>query len=251
MGYTDIHSHILPQVDDGAATVEESLRLLKLAREQGITTVIFTPHCKAKYDEEREKKKADKIKKKFIKLKELAAQTPLIDEMQLYLGNELYYGTQIHRLLQMGHANTLAGSKYVLVEFATDISFLELKKAVQELFSFGYYPVIAHIERYRCLFAQYTNLKELKSMGCYLQVNTQNFLEGFFSKNKKFVLTAMQLGYIDFLATDCHNERYRKPIMKEIVPYLEKKVDKAILNRIFYENPQRLLGIGERYESEQ
>lgn len=238
-GYLDIHTHILPGVDDGAKTMEDTMELLKMEHEDGVRYVLFTPHCIPRSDLEKNKQKAEKIKKTFVKVKEECKRS--FPDMEFYLGNELYYKSGILQELDEGRANTLGNSRYILTEFDTNISYMELKKAVQQYLLKGYDPILAHVERYHCLYNHFDRMEEIKNMGSFMQMNTENFLEGLFSKNKKICTKAIAEGYIDFLGTDCHDSKLRKPAMDKAVSYLKKKIDQSTLETLLYKNPEKLL----------
>ena len=92
-GYLDIHNHILPGVDDGAKTMEDTMELLRMEHENGVRTVIFTPHYIPRSDIEKNKEKANKTKEVFEKIKEECKNS--FPDMKFYLGNELYYKSGI------------------------------------------------------------------------------------------------------------------------------------------------------------
>ena len=161
--------------------------------------------------------------------------------MEFYLGNELYYISGILQELDEGRANTLGNSRYILTEFDTNIPYMELKKAVQQYLLKGYDPILAHGERYQCLYNRFERMEEIKNMGSMMQMNTENFLEGLFSQNKKICTKAVAEGYIDFLGTDCHDCPRRKPAMEKAVSYLKKKIDKSTLETLLYKIPEKLL----------
>lgn len=238
-GYLDIHTHILPSVDDGAQTMEEAMELLKLEYENEVRFLLFTPHYVPRSDPMKNQENAEKTKAIFEQVKEECKG--FFPDMEVYLGNELYYKSNILQELDEGRANTLGNSHYILTEFSTGISFLEMKKAVQQYLLKGYQPILAHVERYQCLYRNFDRMEELKNMGSFMQMNTENFLEGFFSRNKKFCTKAVAEGYIDFLGTDCHNLSVRKPAMKKAVDYLGKRVDEDILDALLHKNPRMLL----------
>ena len=243
-GYFDIHNHILPGIDDGAKNMEETIKLLTMEYEDGVRNIIFTPHYVKSSQPEKNEERSERIKKAFLKVE--AECKDKVPDMKFYLGNELYYRDGILKELDEKRANTMAGSRYVLTEFSVNVSYEELKKAMQSYLFNGYLPILAHMERYRCLYENYDRMKELKNMGCFLQMNTENFLEGFFSANKRFCTKAIKEGYIDFLGTDSHDCTKRKPTMLLAVKYLEKKVEGHILQKILYENPLEILR--ENYE---
>lgn len=238
-GYFDIHCHILPGVDDGAGDMEETVRMLKLEYNDGVYNVIFTPHYVPGSKMEKNAERAERIKKVFSSVQMECRR--LFPDMKVYLGNELYHKNDMLRELDEKRANTLAGSRYILIEFPTTILYKELKRAIQNYLFGGYLPVLAHMERYGCLYNDFDRIAELKNIGCLLQMNTGNFLEVPFSANKRFCMRAVKEGYVDFLGTDSHDSRIRKPDMGRAVRCLERKVSRNVLDEILYKNPLKLL----------
>ena len=104
----------------------------------------------------------------------------------------------------------------------------------------GYKPILAHVERFACLYKEYDNMDLLREMGVLFQMNGENFIDGMFSLNKKYCKGLVRDGYIDFISTDTHNDTTRKPNLAEAVEYLYKKIDGEFLDRILYENPEML-----------
>ena len=238
-GYLDIHNHILPGVDDGAKTMEDTMELLKMEYENGVRTVIFTPHYIPRSDVEKNKEKSKKTKEVFEKVKEECKNS--FPDMKFYLGNELYYKSGIMQELDEKRANTIGNSDYILTEFDTNISYMDLKKAVQQYLLKGYQPILAHVERYHCLYNHFDRMEEIKNMGSLMQMNTENFLGGLFSQNRKICTKAVAEGYIDFLGTDSHDTKMRKPEMEKAIKYLKKKISQSVLDTLLYKNPEKLL----------
>lgn len=233
--YIDIHTHILPGVDDGAKNMEETIAMLKMAYEEGILTIIATPHytCgkgNVKVEELQEKKKqveeeAKKIDKDF----------------SIYLGNELFYSDGIINDLKSGKALTLADSRYVLVEFMPSAPYEKIRLAIHKFVLAGYAPIIAHMERYQCLYRKEELIEELIELGAYIQMNTGSLKGGFFnqevSNNKKMV----SLGLVHFFGSDCHNTGQRMPRMESTLENLRKKVDHELLDQILFHNPRKII----------
>ena len=239
IGYFDIHNHILPGIDDGAQNMEETIKMLAMEYEDGVRHIIFTPHYVPSSQEEKNIERSERIHKAFLNVVKVCKEQ--FSDIEFFLGNELYYRNDIIKELEEKRANTMAGSRYILTEFSVNISYEELKKAMQNYLFHGYLPILAHMERYQCLYGRFERMEELKNMGCFLQMNTENFLEGFFSANKRFCTKAVKEGYIDFLGTDSHDSVKRKPTMGQAVKYLEKKVDERLIRKILYENPLEIL----------
>ena len=136
----DIHSHLIPGVDDGSQSIEESLALLKQAEEDGITELITTPHF-IKNGEYRIR--ASELVKRFNELKQAYQGS-----IKLHLGNELYIHPDLPELLEQGEILTLGESDYILIEFPFNSYKDEYDEILYEL-SLKYRIVIAHPERYR------------------------------------------------------------------------------------------------------
>lgn len=165
MDLIDIHSHILPGVDDGAKSLEESLAMLRIAKENAICTIIVTPHNKPGRHNVH-------IPSMNVYIKQLQEQMNRIGlSIELIGGNELYYRMELAQELHGGVARTMADSRYVLVEFGPMDDYDYLRNGVYDLLSEGYFPIIAHVERYQCLSGHLDRIVDLSGMGAYIQVN--------------------------------------------------------------------------------
>lgn len=233
-GYVDIHSHILPGVDDGAVSLEESVSMLNIAYSQGIRRMYATPH----FGSGKELCGIDTVKERFEELKEIAHDTG-DDGIELLLGSELFYNADTIRMLNCGDALTMNGTKYVLVEFDYDIEFNKMYIALEDLLLSGYRPILAHIERYFCLRDSLYNINLLKNLSIYLQVNTSSVIMKFDSTSA-LCRKLVRGGLISFLGSDCHGTHGRPPCMKDAVNVLLKKTDEGILQRILFDNTDKL-----------
>ena len=156
MKLIDIHSHILPYMDDGAGDMEMALEMLRIARADGITDIIATPHYKAG----RFKGDAAKVLELLEKLR-CRMQDEGID-INLYPGNEIYYRSELEEKLSTGALSTLNGSGYLLVEFSPLDDFVHIRNACEDILGMGYVPVVAHVERYQCMTKKPEHVRELK-----------------------------------------------------------------------------------------
>lgn len=241
-GLYDIHNHILPGVDDGSEDLKMSMELIDMEYKSGVRNIIFTPHYIARSMVEKCRKMSDDMEEAFEKVKRECEK--IHPDMRLKLGNELFYSDRIIEELNSGRAHIMGkndkGNRYILTEFNTDIRHQDMKKAISRYQMSGYRPIIAHVERYDCLYKEYDIMDELKESGVMFQMNTENFLEGIFSSNKKYCLNLIRNGYIELISTDTHNKTTRRPDMEEAVAYLSKKTDGKILQKILYENPSAI-----------
>ena len=224
----DIHSHLVPGVDDGSQSLEESLALLKQAEEDGITELITTPHF-MKNGEFRVR--ASELVKRFNELKQAYHGS-----IKLHLGNELYIHPELSELLEQGDILTLAGSDYILIEFPFNSYKDEYDEILYEL-SLKYRIVIAHPERYHYVQEDPNFCLRWLKEGYLLQSN-QNCL---FKKETKRVLFSMiEHGFVSFIASDAHNE-YRPLILKEAHDLLEEEFGMRVAKQLTEENPGKLL----------
>lgn len=231
----DMHCHVLPGVDDGPDTPEESMLVLKEAVRQNVTTMIVTPH----FHPARYQVYASQIVEGIRSLDEIIKQAGL--PLSLIAGQECYYYSDLIRQLDMGNVLTMAGTRYVLTEFDPGVVFSVLRNAVREMTSHGYYPIIAHYERYRCLRDDQERLMQLRYDGAMLQMNFDTLLpkDGFFHRNPWRKL--LSEGFVDFLGSDTHGMDFRPPHIDRVVKWMRDEVDPETADRILNRNIRLLL----------
>lgn len=233
---TDIHSHILYRVDDGADSIEKSLEILKQEYEQGVLNVILTPHfhigeCMPA---------RDIIKAHYETLKVEAGK--VLPDMKLYLGNEIMACNDMVEMLEEGELFTLAESGYVLVEFYPGVQYSVMEKYLRNLLNGGYTPIVAHCERYKCLRSSVkvinkSNILHLVEMGAYMQVNAFSV----FGREHKFVAKLIDNDLLHFVASDAHSTDGRGVFWKKCAQYLEKKYNRKYIEWLLVENPSKVL----------
>lgn len=234
-GIFDIHCHIIPGVDDGSKDIEMSKRMLDSSYEQGVRNIITTPHF---YPGHRNAS-PEHVTDAFSRLEAYGKQK--YPDLKLYRGNEIYYRDSVAEQLAKGEIKTLAESRYVLVEFAYTVNFKDIKKAVYKLSSNGYYPILAHIERYNCLHNEEKLVDELIHEGAYIQLNGENFHSGLLVTNRSYCVRLIRDGLVHFLGSDMHNMEERKPNLGIAYEYLQRKVGGKILEELLVENPLKIL----------
>jgi len=235
-GFYDMHTHILPAVDDGSVSLEMTRQMLQMAYDQGIRHIVATPH----YIQEYRRTDTTTLRQRCQLLYEEAAR--ISPEMHVYLGNELYYADSTLEDVRAGRAFTLAGSDYILIEFSAHVSWQDLYKGLRKGVDAGYRPILAHMERYECLYRRVDRLEELAALGVYLQMNADSVLGGLMDSRAAQCRRLISEGWIHLLGSDCHNVTSRPPRMLDAVQYLrKKKVPDEVLERILFRNPQRVL----------
>lgn len=211
----DIHSHLLPGIDDGAADWDETRLMLRLAYEQGIHTIIATPHFSRRLKPRELRELAGRLAEEAQKIS---------PDYRIFLGQELMYFDSLAEYLKRGDALTLADTRYILVEFLPDVTYKNLYQWVRKLLMAGYYPVIAHVERYFSLRSE-DRLKELRSAGCYLQMNYSSLDGTFFQGDVRWCRKLVRQNLIHFMATDMHHIDYRAPLIRKSLRWMEKNLD--------------------------
>lgn len=212
-GWVDIHAHILPYTDDGASDWAETKEMLCMARRQGISHIIATPHYRPGQD-------TGKLRAMTERLQETA--DTVSEGITISLGQEILYFEELPLFLEQGKALTLSGSRYVLVEFRPGASYLRLFRAVRCLVQACFLPVIAHAERYECLIEK-GKTEELARCGAYLQVNAASLKGGILDRRAAWCRREILGGNIHFLATDMHGALKRPPETEGAAAWLKKQ----------------------------
>ena len=228
IGRYDIHSHIIPGVDDGARDIDESIELIETAYNQGIRIIYATPHYSRRSSNM-------EIRDIFAKLQaELQKRKPNTD-MKLILGHELVYHSELAERLKSGEAFTMGESNKVLIEFSPMTEYRDMYRQLRELIQAGYVPIVAHMERYDALMDP-DNVAELKHNGCLIQMNYSSLtgdgvtgikapFGGRFSREVKRCRRLVQSGYIDLFGTDMHRRDFRPPDTEDAVRWLKNNTE--------------------------
>lgn len=230
----DIHTHILPKTDDGSSSFSETMRMLKCASSQGIRRVAATPHYSVRYHNcspERIRSLCEKIQNK--------AEEKGID-IEIYPGQEILYKEDIPGLLAEGKLLGIAGSRYVLIEFSGGCAYSEIFRAVREIVLCGYYPVLAHVERYREL-RKPGRMEEILNQGAYTQMNFRSVSGGMFDPGSRWCRKLLKEEMIHFMGTDMHNMGSRRPETEKALKWMRRSLGKQYLHRLLKGNAEKLL----------
>ena len=233
--YIDIHSHVLPAVDDGSANLEMSLEMLRIAVRDGISQMILTPHDKP-WHKNRDRSEMDD---EIGRLQERVQKEAL--DIRLYAGSELYYRNGLTEELDAGKAGTLANSHYVLVEFDPLADYDYIRNGVYALLMGGYYPIIAHVERYKNICSKRDRAVDLVRLGCFMQVNAGSIMGRYGFGAKQFVKKMLKQDLIHFVATDAHDLERRGPYLSSCAGYIKKKYGESSAKRLFWDYPMCVL----------
>lgn len=235
LGYFDIHSHILPGIDDGSVSMEETYRILQLAYAEGIRVIIATPHFIAGTDNA----DTQRLKEVYDQVVRVAAEVS--EELCILLGNELYYNIGLIEALKQEAALTIDGTRYILVEFAPIIPFRKLWEGLNHCIFAGYIPILAHAERYKCLVKDPASVKDLINLGAYIQLNFSCLTGRWFDSEYYYGRKLLQKGWVHFLGTDTHGTYQKTLYAKRAVTYLRRKYGEAMVRQLLWDNPLRMI----------
>lgn len=230
MGFVDIHSHILPGMDDGAGSLEESLKMLRIARAEGIADIIATPH----YKSGRYRADSREISRAVEMLQKAAATEGIA--VRIHPGTEIYYHSELEDKLTSGALHTLNHTDFLLTEFSPFDDYSYVRNGTEAILGMGYIPVLAHVERYQCLLQDAERVQELKDRGCYIQVNASSIAGEYGFAAKRFTRKLLKKQLIDFVGTDAHNTDKRRPAMKKCADILYRKCSREYADAVLFEN---------------
>lgn len=233
MRFADVHNHLLCGVDDGPASEQEMLQMLRMAYDDGIRVLCLTPHFHPGYFGDNRAKAAAA----FEKLRLLAAEK--YPELKLFLGNELRYGKGCTAWLEEGLCRTINDSDYVLVDFASSEKASRIIHGLERIMGAGYIPVLAHAERYREL--SIAAIADLSGNGVWIQIDEQSLFGGYGFGAKRRARALLKGGIADLISTDAHDLKKRTPKLSRGYRYAEKKYGKAYADALCFDNAMRLL----------
>jgi len=230
----DIHCHALNSIDDGARDLSESLEMMKLAVENSIDALIFTPHIKCGENVDEFLDKRDRL------IEELKSAVNGNECPKLYAGAEVYaddeiFYTEIEKL-------TLNNTKYLLVEF----SFLQfvpsrIEKYLKEIKSLGLKPIFAHPERYDFCQSDYNFLNYLRDMGVLFQINAASLAGLGNMEEYSLARELVEKQMASFIGTDGHYSKGRTNELLKMVSAFPSSLDAQYLDYILNETPLLLL----------
>ena len=219
----DIHSHIIPNVDDGARSVEETFNILKEAQEAGFTDVILTSHFLLNYYE--------------TNAQELIFWKEKLQEVLKKQGTKI----NLHSVLENKKILTLANSRYMLIELplATNVKYFDY--VVYYLEAKGIKPIIAHPERYKCVQKDPDIVEEYIEKGCLIQCNYGSIVNLYGREAEKTIKTLLKKNQVHFLGSDVHRENGTYLIILDAIKKIRKIIGENKINEITTINPKKIL----------
>ena len=227
----DLHSHILPGLDDGAQSLEDSVAMARLAVDSGITAMVATPHCA----DDRRRETYDS----WLFLRDVLHECRI--PLELYLGMEIFGTPDTARMLREGQLYTLNGSQYPLIEFAFRTDCTEETRILESVCNAGFHPIVAHPERYAFVQQVPEIMNEWFQMGCLFQINRGSLMGRFGSEPRHMAMELVKRGFACAVASDGHSPRMRTPWMADVHQMLSREVSPAAAEILLMENPASIL----------
>ncbi len=234
MQFSDIHIHAVCGVDDGAKNEEDMFAIVDAAYADGTRLMCVTPHFNPGMFGEHSRR----TREKYEVLRAYVSEK--YPDMQLLLGNELRYASNFRNWIYDGVCNTMGGTKYILLEFSFTETSEKIIKGVESVFSSGFIPIIAHVERYSKL--SVSQIRMLSEMGALMQVDSMSLLRDFgfkeWMRSKKLLAERL----VDFVSSDAHDTSSRPPELSPCYEYVKTKFGERYANAVFYSNAYELFG---------
>lgn len=232
----DIHAHILPGIDDGAADIQDALEMAEIAAESGISAIVATPHCNipGRYDNYYN----DHYKEVFDRTYRAIKREKI--PVKLYPGMEVFATEDLLTYLKKGKIITLAESRYLLLEFAFQEDPLWADEILEKLQEMGMKPVIAHAERYEFVQDHLQIVYQWRKKGYVIQVNKGSFPGRFGRRAQETVYQLLNHNLVSVVASDAHSAQYRTPYLLETYDMLREECSREYREVLFYRNPARI-----------
>lgn len=234
VNFIDIHTHILPGIDDGARDSAESLLIIKEAIKVGVKEIILTPHLPYNGIN------LDKISQNFKSLGEAVAQGGL--GIKLHLGSELMLSFELPELIGADKRLTINGDgRYALIEmpsfeipvYAPDVFFGLLTRGVT--------PILAHPERCLDVVRDYRQVSGFVNNGVMIQINAGSILGKYGRKVRSAAISLIKAGLCHIVASDTHRSGVINTFLPEAFSFLEKNIGKASAEEMVFSNPAKLV----------
>lgn len=231
----DMHSHILPNIDDGARSIEETFNLIKEAEKAGFEAIVATSHYIEGYYETNTPEREVWVNAIYGKLQEKKIKT------QLYLGNEIYLSENMINLLEEGKACTINDTSYVLFEMPLNAEPMNLYDVIYEMLQYKLVPILAHPERYSYIQQDPELIYDLIQKGVLMQANYGSIIGQYGQKAQIMVKKFLENNMIHLLGTDSHRQKTIYPKIPQILAELRDLVGIAKLDELSTTNPRLVL----------
>ena len=232
----DIHCHILPDVDDGAADPDDALAMARIAADCGVTDVAATPHFRGIYED---LDQTAHFQRRFEAFRRAlsAERIPL----RLHLGAEILCLPETVELARAGELPTIGDTRYVLCEFFFDAPYEYMDRIISGIAGAGYRVVIAHPERYEAIVHDPRGAQRWFRKGYVIQMNKGSALGAFGGHIQQAARWLLDSGCVHIIASDAHSPRRRTTELSLLRSWLLERYPEEYVRILLEENPARLL----------
>jgi len=233
-GFVDIHCHLLPGIDDGAADIDETLSMARMAVDDGIRAIVCTPHQSGNYA----CNSGDGIREAVSRLQRLLEQEGI--PLRVLPGADVRIESDMLAGLQRGEILSLADRRrHVLLELPHEL-YMPLQPVLNGLNRAGMVGVLSHPERNQGILNRPRLLLPLVESGCLMQVTAGSLVGTFGAKIQKFSQWMIEEGLVHFLATDAHSSKSRRPLLGRAYRRAEELVGTESATEMCCANPSRV-----------
>ena len=227
----DLHSHILPDLDDGAESFQESIEMARMAVDSGVNVMVATPHCSSY--------RGNEVRDKVLIFRDMLEDLDI--PLKVCMGMEIFATDETLSLLKEKKLYTLNNSRYPLVEFSFDSDGIDETYLLKELVFGGYTPLVAHPERYGFVMEDPQIINKWAKMGCLFQINKGSLLGRFGIAIQRMAVSLLNRGFASVIASDAHSAKYRTPWMKDAEELIIKGFGSEAADLLLYQNPKKIL----------
>ena len=231
----DIHSHILPNIDDGSRSIEETFNLIKEAKNVGFDAIVTTSHYMEGYYE-------TNVPEREVWLNAICENMQVKNiDMMLYLGNEIYMSENIIKLLEERKASTINDTSYVLFELPLNVEPFNLYDVIYELQQYKLVPILAHPERYSFVQKEPELIYDLVEKGVLMQANYGSVIGQYGRKAQMIVLKLLEGNMIHMFGSDVHRQNTIYPRIPQILAELNEIIGEEKLEELTTTNPSLVI----------
>ena len=236
----DLHTHVLPGIDDGPQSIEDALALARGLVADGVTHAVLTPHVYA----EHWPNTRTSLLPHFEKFK--ASLEALKIPLRVSLGGEVRLNDALLDLLDRDEIPTLGvyqGLRTMLLELPDATIPLGSDKLARHLIAKGYCPIIVHPERNKAVMARPEKLEPFVAMGCQVQLTAASVIGEFGRSAQQASDILLRNGWVNAIGSDCHNMVRRTPKMSQARQYLVVTMGQELARKLTHDHPAQLCGL--------
>ncbi len=226
----DLHTHVLPGIDDGPRSLEGTIDMLERAWRAGTRDIVATPHMFLQsfgnHDAEAVRRAFDETTR-ALRERARSPRHGFLREITLYLGAENYVSPEFLEALDAGRVLAINGGRYVLVEFFVGAPRETLELGLRRVLEHGLRPVLAHVERYRDLRDDLATVRRLAEAGTVLQTNSSTVLLPRRSKERRRTFALLEKGLLHVVSSDAHDAARRTFDLDQAARTLKKHFSEA------------------------